>query len=112
MKNALISTLGTSNKKPVSNCSNCNKLNSALKKAKEEILSLKESIKVLQAEESEIMQHSKIGDHEQNNYIGEQSIAPMMEEDWVLVPPKNNRKLEDLNSNLIQIIPTSENYYD
>jgi hypothetical protein len=102
--------VGTSNKKPVSNCSNCNKLNSALKKAKEEILSFKEIIKMLQDEESEIVQ--QIGDHEQNNYIGEQSIAPRMEEDWVLVPTKNNRKLEDLNSNLIQIIPTSENYYD
>jgi hypothetical protein len=58
------------------------------------------------------VQHSKIGDHEQNNYIGEQSTAPRIEEDWVLVPPKNNSKLEDLNSNLIQIIPTKENYYD
>jgi hypothetical protein len=104
--------VGISNQKPVSNCSNCNKLNSAVKKAKEEVLSHKEIIKVLLAEESEKVQYSKIVDHELSNYIGEQSMAPRMDEDWVLVFPKNNRKLKDLNSNLIQIIPSSENYYD
>jgi hypothetical protein len=66
-----------------SNCSNCIKLNSALKKAKNEMLSYKELIKILHAELSEKVQCNKLGDPEQSNYCGEQIKAPYMEEDWV-----------------------------
>jgi hypothetical protein len=54
-------------------------------------------------------------DPEQSNCFGEQIKAPYMEEDWVLVAAKNNknnRKFDDLNRNLIQIIPTAVNKYD
>jgi 50S ribosomal subunit-associated GTPase HflX len=89
-------------------------LNSKLKKkkAKDEILFYKEIIKVLQAELSEKVLYNKLGDSEQVNNLGEQIKAPFMEKDWVLVAAKNNKKLDDLNRNLIQILPTAVNSYD
>jgi hypothetical protein len=59
-----------------SNCSNCIKLNSGLKKAKDEILSYKEIIKILRAELSEKVPCNKLGDPEENNCFGEQIKAP------------------------------------
>jgi 50S ribosomal subunit-associated GTPase HflX len=56
--------------------------------------------------------YNKLGDPEQSNYFGEQIKAPYMEEDWVLVAAKNNRKFDNLNRNLIQIISTEVNNYD
>jgi hypothetical protein len=100
------------NHKLESNCSYCIKLNSELKKAKDEILSYKEIIKVLQAELSEKVLHYNLGYPEQLKYFGEQIKAPLIEEDWVLIAAKNNRKLDDLNRNLIQVIPTAVNKYD
>jgi hypothetical protein len=54
---------------------------------------------------------NKFGDPEQRNYFGEQIKAPQIEEDWVLIAAKSNRKC-DLNRNLIEIIPTAANNYD
>jgi hypothetical protein len=87
-------------------------LNSELKKAKDEILSYKEIINILQAELSERVLCNKLGDPEQSSYFGEQIKAPYMEEDWILVAAKNNIKRNYLNRNQIQIIPTAVNNYD
>jgi hypothetical protein len=51
-------------------------------------------------------------DHEQLKYFVEQIKVPLIEEDCVLIAAKNNRKLDDLNRNLIQIRLTAVNKYD
>jgi hypothetical protein len=86
-----------SNQRLKSNCSNCQKLNSELKKAKDEILSYKEVIKMLRAELSEKVLCNEFGDPEQSNCIGEKIKAPCIEEDWVLVAAKK-KKIENLKT--------------
>jgi hypothetical protein len=81
-------------------------VNRELQKAKDEILSYKEIIRVLQEELNANVRS------EPKNELCKQSATSFMEEDWVLGSAKSNRKRDVLNRNLIQIIPTSPNKYD
>jgi hypothetical protein len=83
------------------NCQYCFKLHSELKKAKDEIISYKEIIKMLEEELSVNVRP------ELSNDLRNHSKTTVMKEDWVLQTAKSKRNHDAMNRNLIQIIPTS-----
>jgi hypothetical protein len=85
------------------NCLCCMELSRELQKATMDILSYKEIIKVLQEE------LSKKESSEQKDYSGDLTKVQSVKEDWVHATNKNSRKLNEFNSNFIQIIPTTVN---
>jgi hypothetical protein len=81
-------------------------LNSELRKAKDEILSYKEIIKVLQEELSTKVRPDP------NNDLRKQFQTSHIEEDWVLGSAKRKKNKVIPYRNLIQIIPESANKYE
>jgi hypothetical protein len=93
-------------------CLGCIELGLELQKVETEILSYEKIIKVLQEElyKEELLNNTESS--EQEDFSGDSFKAQPIKDDWVQVTTKNYRKNDDFNSNLVQIIPTTNNRYE
>lgn len=97
-----------SSKKQNDKCLCCEELRLDLQKAKMEILSSEEIVKVLHDEFS----NNKSDSTKQKIFCGEQSKVQTSKDDWIQVLTKMNKKYEDFNSSLVQIIPYTANKFE
>jgi hypothetical protein len=93
-------------------CLCCEELKLELLKAKMEILSYEEVLKLLEEELSSKEFHNQSDPSKLNYYCDEQSKAQTLKDNWIQVATKINRKYKDANSNLIQLIPCAANKFE
>jgi hypothetical protein len=93
-------------------CLCCEELRLELLKAKMEILSYEEVLKLLQEELSNKEFRNQSDPSKLNDSCDEQSKVQTLRDDWMQGATKINRKYKDTNSNLIQFLPCTANKFD
>jgi hypothetical protein len=93
------------------NCPGCTELSLELQKVRIEMLSYEMIKKMLQEElyKKELPKNTESSEEE---YVSTRLKAQPLKEDWSQVTSKKYRKKDVFNSNLIQIIPTTNNRYE
>ena len=97
-----------SSEKQNDRCLCCEELRLDLQKAKMEILTYEEIVKVLQEEFS----NNKPDPTKRKIFCGERSKVQTSKDDWIQVSTKMNKKYKDFNSSLVQIIPYTANKFE